>query len=158
MPLHASRRLFAPVLALATMVTAASTFAKAKSAEAAPAGETPFPIRIRMLVTTDWLAKHLHDANVVVLCIAENGDFCRRGHIPGARFIRLGEIAITRNGIPHELAELAALKKVFERAGVSNASRIILYGERYGQLAARAYFTLDYLGLGDHAALLDGGL
>ena len=42
--------------------------------------------------------------------------------------------------------------------GLRNDAKIILYGERSGLLAARAYFTLDYLGLADRAALLDGGI
>ena len=146
------------VAALLAALVVSSALATVEETEAPPAGETPFPIRIRMLVTTGWLAEHLHDPNLVVLCIAESRNFCRGGHIPGARFIPLEEIAVTRNGISHELPDASVLKKVFERAGVANTSRIILYSERYGQLAARAYFTLDYLGLGDHAALLDGGL
>ena len=35
---------------------------------------------------------------------------------------------------------------------------MVLTGDPGGVLAARAYFTLDYLGHGDRAALLDGGL
>jgi thiosulfate/3-mercaptopyruvate sulfurtransferase len=35
---------------------------------------------------------------------------------------------------------------------------VILYGQHQGLLAARAYFTLDYLGHGDRAALLDGSI
>ena len=42
--------------------------------------------------------------------------------------------------------------------GVSDDSRIILYGDASVLPATRAYFTLDYLGHGDQAALLDGGL
>jgi len=115
-------------------------------------------VRSEMVVSTAWLAKHLRDTDVVVLCIGESKDFYRSGHVPGARMVALDEIAVMRNGIPHELPDAQILKQAFERAGVSNASRVILYGERYGQLAARAYFTLDYLGLGNRAALLDGGL
>ena len=76
----------------------------------------------------------------------------------GSRIVQLTEIVTTRDGIPNELAEVSALQRVFERAGISNESRIILYGEHAGMLAARAYLTLDYLGLADRAALLDGGL
>jgi thiosulfate/3-mercaptopyruvate sulfurtransferase len=34
----------------------------------------------------------------------------------------------------------------------------VIYGENSVLLAARVYFTLDYLGHGDRAALLDGGI
>ncbi|HEX2206880.1 MAG TPA: rhodanese-like domain-containing protein, partial [Longimicrobium sp.] len=49
------------------------------------------------------------------------------------------------------------LERVFEELGVSDNSRVVLYGDGAGLLAARAFFTLDYLGKTD-AALLDGGL
>ena len=115
-------------------------------------------LKTEMLVSTDWLAAHLSDANVVVLCIASSEDFYSKGHIPGARQILLSDLVISRDGIPNELPETEKLKALFEKAGVSNDSRVILYGERYGLLAARTYFTLDYMGLGAHTALLDGGL
>jgi thiosulfate/3-mercaptopyruvate sulfurtransferase len=41
---------------------------------------------------------------------------------------------------------------------VGEQSRIVLIDDAGGVLAARAYFTLDYLGHGNQAALLDGGL
>lgn len=116
------------------------------------------PLRSSMIVTTDWLADHLRDPKVVVLHIARNRSAYDEGHIPGARFVLLSDIAITKNGVPNELPPVADLKKVFENAGVGDDSRVILYGELQGLLAARAYFTLDYLGHGDRAALLDGGI
>ena len=123
-------------------------------------GQTsPAPkLRPEMLVTTEWLAEHLQDPDLVVLCINSSPDFCSKGHIPGARQINLSEIAVTRDGIPNELPPLETLQRIFAAAGVSNHSRVVLYGERSNLLAARAYFTLDYLGVAGRAALLDGGL
>ena len=115
-------------------------------------------LRTEMLVSATWLATHLHDPDLVILCIVDDAGFYSSGHIPGSRMIRLSEIVTTRNGIPNELQPLSSLQAVFQNAGVSNDSRIILYGQRSGMLAARAYFTLDYLGIGDRAALLDGGI
>ena len=111
-----------------------------------------------MLVSTDWLSKHLTDANVVVLQVSANRNAYDAGHIPGARFVGLPDLVVTRNGVPNELPEVPALKKVFEAAGVSDNTRVILYGDASVLPATRAYFTLDYLGHGDHASLLDGGL
>ena len=111
-----------------------------------------------MLVTTEWLAAHLHDPDLVVLSVGSTPEFYSKGHIPGARQILLSEIAVTRDGIPNELPQEATLGEAFAKAGVSNSSHIVLYGERSNLLAARAYFTLDYLGIADHTALLDGGL
>ena len=115
-------------------------------------------LRPEMLVTTAWLAENLSEPDVIVLCINSTPEFYTKGHIPGARQIKLGDIAITRDGIPNELPSVEVLQRVFAAAGVSNSSRVVLYGERYNLLAARAYFSLDYLGVAARVALLDGGL
>lgn len=115
-------------------------------------------LRSDMLVTTAWLAQHLKDPNLVVLHVSRDRTAYDAGHIPGARFVALSDIVVTRDGILNELPPAAALKSVLERAGVSDDSRVILYGDTSVLPATRAYFTLDYLGHGDSAALLDGGL
>lgn len=123
----------------------------------APSSDQP-KLRKEMLLTTEWLAAHLHDPDLIVLSVGATPEFYSKGHIPGARQILLSEIAVTRDGIPNELPPLEKLQAIFAAAGVSNNSRIVLYGERYNLLAARAYFTLDYLGVAEHASLLDGGI
>jgi thiosulfate/3-mercaptopyruvate sulfurtransferase len=115
-------------------------------------------VRSEMLVSTDWLSGRLNDSKVVVLHVARERAHYDKGHVPGARFVAWGEITATRDGVPNELAPVADLQKLFERLGVGDEARIILYGDNSGLSAARAYFTLDYLGHGDRAALLDGGL
>lgn len=114
--------------------------------------------RSDMLVSTDWLAQHLNDSKLVLLHVSANRTAYDAGHIPGARFVALGDLAVTRDGIPNELPSAADLVKVLTGVGVSDDSRVILYGDTSVLPATRAYFTLDYLGHGDQAALLDGGL
>ena len=121
-------------------------------AAAAPA------VRSDMLVSTGWLAEHLKDPKIVILHVSRDRMAYDMGHIPGARFVALSEIAVTREGILNELPPAAALKSLFERTGVSDDSRVILYGDTSVLPATRAYFTLDYLGHGNSTSLLDGGL
>jgi thiosulfate/3-mercaptopyruvate sulfurtransferase len=115
-------------------------------------------VRSEMLVSTEWLASRLNDPKVVVLHVARERAQYDNGHVPGARFVAWGEITATRESVPNELAPVGDLQKLFERLGVGDEARIILYGDNAGLSAARAYFTLDYLGHGHRAALLDGGL
>ena len=115
-------------------------------------------VRSDMIVSTAWLAAHLNDPKVVILHVARERTHYDAGHLPGARFIGWSEITATRDGVPNELAPVAELQKLFERLGVGNSARIVIYGDSSGLSAARAYFTLDYLGHGGRAALLDGGL
>lgn len=115
-------------------------------------------VRQQMLVSTQWLAQHLADKDLVLLCVANSAGYYPEGHIPGARLINLSDIVVKRGDVPNELPPVEQLVKVFRAAGVTPHSRIVIYGDDYNLLAARAYYTLDYLGLAEHAALLDGGL
>ena len=115
-------------------------------------------VRSEMLVSTDWLAKRLNDRDVFVIHVAAERKHFDDGHIPGARFLSSKEILTTRNGVANELPAVADLQKVFEQLGVGDTGRIVIYGENSVLLAARVYFTLDYLGHGDRASLLDGGI
>lgn len=145
-------------MACKCIVPAVLALASAALLPAQTADSSAPRLRSRMLVTTAWLARHLHDPDLIILCVSAAPEFYDKGHIPGARKILLDEIAVTRDEIPNELPSPEKLRQVFAAAGVSNSSRVVLYGERLNLLAARAYFTLDYLGVAEHAALLDGGL
>src|SRR5581483_1347571 len=112
--------------------------------------KTP-PVRPEMIVSTVWLAAHLNDPKVVILHVARTRTHYDEGHIPGARFVGWGEITTTRDGVPNELASVADLQELFARLGVGDDARIVLYGDNSGLSAARAYFTLDYLGHGGRA-------
>jgi thiosulfate/3-mercaptopyruvate sulfurtransferase len=114
--------------------------------------------RTEMLVSADWLSQHLNDSKVVILHVSANRSAYDAGHIPGARFVPLSDLVVTRNGVPNELPPDAALQKVLEAAGVSDDTRVVVYGDTSVLPATRAYFSLDYLGHGGHASLLDGGL
>ena len=114
-------------------------------------------LRSEMLVSTSWLEQHLADPGLVVLYVGRDRSRFDAGHIPGSVFVRLDELVEQRKNSLNELPPVSDLQAVFESLGVSDNSRIVLTGDGQGVLAARAYFTLDYLGHGDQAALLDGG-
>jgi thiosulfate/3-mercaptopyruvate sulfurtransferase len=141
------------VLILGTLLLLSSLAAAA----AAEPGRAP-TVRSEMLVTTDWLAQHLEDPKVVILHIADDPAHYDAGHIPGARFVAWKELATTRDDIPNNLPPVSDLQKLFERLGVGEEARLVLYGDKSGVAAARGFFTLDYLGHGRRTALLDGGL
>lgn len=111
-----------------------------------------------LLVSSAWLAEHLGDAGITILHVGQDSSSYRAGHIPGARLLLLSSILIQPAGLPNELPPLEDLIRAFESAGVRNDSRVVLYGDLGGLAAARAFFTLDYRGLGEQAAMLDGGL
>jgi thiosulfate/3-mercaptopyruvate sulfurtransferase len=110
-----------------------------------------------LLVTTAQLARRLNDSRTVVVHVGRDRATYDAGHIPGARFLPLSSLVTEVNGVPNELPPPAQLEAAFEGVGVGDGSRVVLYGDLAGLAAARAFFTLDYLGKTD-GALLDGGL
>ncbi|MFN8012596.1 MAG: rhodanese-like domain-containing protein [Holophagaceae bacterium] len=116
------------------------------------------PVRGGMLVSTAWLAAHAKDPDLVVLHVADTFADYRRGHIPGARFLATAKFIENGGKLGSELPPVEGLAKAFGELGVSAKSRVVLYTTAWPPTAARAWFTLDVLGLGDRAALLDGGV
>lgn len=108
-----------------------------------------------MIVSAQWLADHLKDPDVVVLHVAEERSEYDAGHIPGARLLLLEDFI---EGRDVELPTPEKLKDTFEKLGVSNNSHVVVYTTTWYPSAGRAYYTLDYLGHGEHTSLLDGGL
>jgi thiosulfate/3-mercaptopyruvate sulfurtransferase len=113
--------------------------------------------RSGLLISAADLAAALKNPDVVVLHVVDRESTYTDGHIPGARFVRYADFAVEGDrGLGSELPSADQLKRVFEAAGVSETSRVVIYGNNT-VAAARAFFTLDAAG---HArvALLDGGL
>jgi thiosulfate/3-mercaptopyruvate sulfurtransferase len=111
--------------------------------------------RPEMVVTAQWLADHLKDPKVVVLHVADKRSDYVRGHIPGAKLL-LSDDFIT--GDDAELPPVDKLKDVFEKLGISDDTRLVIYTTAWYPTAGRAYYTLDYLGHGEKTSLLDGGI
>ena len=112
-----------------------------------------------LIVSTEWLAAHLNDDALVLLQVGDKDEYLA-GHIPGAQFVTLADISTPRgSGLTLELPPAAQLETVFEKLGVTDKSRIVVYfGKDWVSPTTRVFFTLDYLGLGDRASILDGGL
>ncbi len=145
----------AALVMLAFVASAAIVYAQGSAPVAAANSDG---VRSEMLVSTKWLADHLKDPNVVLLHLADNISDYKRGHIPGARYLSMKKITTDNGPISVELPSVDQLQKTFSELGVGDNTRVVIYATNWFPNAARAYFTLDYLGHGDKAALLDGGI
>ncbi|MFL5382116.1 MAG: sulfurtransferase [Longimicrobiaceae bacterium] len=114
------------------------------------------PVNADLLVSVAQLQRRLNDPATVILHVGRDRASYDAGHIPGARFLALSSIVTERDGVPNELPSAEALDQAFEGVGVSDNSRVVVYGDLGGLAAARAFFTLDYLG--HTPAVLNGGL
>ena len=116
------------------------------------------------LVSTDWLAAHWGDEDLVVLDATRHlpgverdprSDF-EKAHIPGARFLDLATLTDTASPVPGALPRREQLADRLGALGVDTDSRVVLYDDSAIRSAARAWFMLRLFGH-DRAAILDGG-
>ena len=108
-----------------------------------------------LLLSPAALATALKDPATVVIAIGSNDDDFVAGHIPGARFVRYGDIAVDANGLSSELPPVDQLRKVLTAAGIGDTSKVVIYGAPMP--ASRMFFTLDYIGH-PNVKILNGGL
>jgi thiosulfate/3-mercaptopyruvate sulfurtransferase len=107
-----------------------------------------------VLVTTDWLAEHLDDDNLVVAEVDENPDLYDEGHIPGA--IKLHWREDLQDPVERDLIDRATFERLMSERGISNDTALVLYGDKNNWFAAYAYWYLKIYGHGD-MRILDGG-
>ncbi|REJ77518.1 MAG: sulfurtransferase [Acidobacteria bacterium] len=111
-------------------------------------------------VTAEWLAEHIGHQKLVLIHIGQKQEY-DEGHIPGAVYMSNRDVSTTPEESPLslQLPTDTKLKEVFEKAGVSNNSRIVLYwGKDWVSPTTRIYFTLDAMGLKNNVSILDGGM
>ena len=141
-------------------VAAAAGVAGASSAVSARTTPAQSP-RDALVVSTAWLADHLRDPNLVILQLSDRGDY-DAGHIPGARYLGLADVAVTdrtsETGLTLQMPAPEDLRARLQKIGISDDSRIVVsYGRDRLSGATRVLLTLEHAGLGDRASLLDGG-
>src|SRR3712207_3830328 len=107
-----------------------------------------------VLVSTEWLAEHLGDDNLVVAEVDENPDLYDEGHIPGA--IKLHWREDLQDPVERDLIDKDSFEALMGRSGISNDTTLVLYGDRNNWFAAYAYWYLKIYGHED-VRILDGG-
>jgi thiosulfate/3-mercaptopyruvate sulfurtransferase len=107
-----------------------------------------------VLVTTDWLAEHLNDSNLVVAEVDENPDLYDEGHIPGA--LKLHWRDDLQDPVERDLVEKEEFERLMGSRGIGNDTTLVLYGDKNNWFAAYAYWYLKIYGHGD-VRILDGG-
>jgi thiosulfate/3-mercaptopyruvate sulfurtransferase len=107
-----------------------------------------------VLVTSDWLAEHLKDGDVVVAEVDENPDLYDEGHIPGA--VKLHWRDDLQDPVERDIVDRETFERVLAERGIENGTTVVLYGDKNNWFAAYAYWYLKTYGHAD-ARILDGG-
>lgn len=119
----------------------------------------------RWLVSTDWLARHLGDPNVIVLDSSYYLANAKRdpdaeflaGHIPGAQRFDVDAISDHSNPLPHMLPSPEQFASQVGALGVGDGITVVLYDGLGLYGAARAWWTFRTFGL-ESVRVLDGGM
>ncbi|KKC32158.1 3-mercaptopyruvate sulfurtransferase [Devosia psychrophila] len=120
--------------------------------------ESPF-------VTTEWLAAHLSDPNVVVLDGSWHMPNAARnaqaeyldGHIPGAVFFDIDGVADNTSELPHMLPAPSDFARMVGALGISDGMTIVVYDELGLFSAPRVWWTFKAMGAADVRILSGGG-
>jgi thiosulfate/3-mercaptopyruvate sulfurtransferase len=122
-----------------------------------------------LLIDVDSLSKHLNDRNLVILEVGDKSAYDAK-HVPGAHYVSLQDLstgADSSGPMSHKPGELMlellpadVLRAKLSSFGISDDSHIVVYSDsdRLFPFATRVIFTLQYVGLGDHTSLLNGGM
>ena len=147
MRMHVHAKIFAVVAGLLPPGAAAAR------AQCGPPDEGVPAVRESLLVSTAWLAAHLRDPDLVIVSVEHmSGMHAAQEQVPGARTVDVMTFTVGS----FDLAPVPVLDSLIEALGISNTSRVVLYGDPW--VTGFIYVALDYLGHGDRTALLDGGL
>jgi thiosulfate/3-mercaptopyruvate sulfurtransferase len=117
------------------------------------------------LVSTEWLAQHLTEPDLVVVdsswhmpASGRSGrDEFLAAHIPGATFLDIDDVADRSKPPPHMLPGAAEFGAAMERLGIGRDDRIVVYDNSPIHSASRGWFTLRHFGA-RNVAVLDGGM
>lgn len=119
---------------------------------------------MELLVTTDWLAKEMgaSDLRIVDATLFSSGDGdpaaqYQAGHIPGALFMDLAELADANSEFPNMLPAPEKFASRMQSLGLGDGSRIVVYDDSPIKSATRAWWMLTLFGAHD-VAILDGGI
>jgi thiosulfate/3-mercaptopyruvate sulfurtransferase len=115
-------------------------------------------------VTTDWLAAHVHDPDVVPVDASWYLPTANRdphaeylaSHIPGAVFFGLDEIADRTTDLPHMLPLPEQFGAQVGALGIADSDTIVIYDEAGLFSAPRVWWTFRLMGARD-VRMLEGG-
>jgi thiosulfate/3-mercaptopyruvate sulfurtransferase len=107
-----------------------------------------------MLVSTDWLAEHLDDPQVVVVESDEDVLLYDTGHIPGA--VKVDWHMDLNDPVTRDYLEGPAFADLMARHGITRDHTVVFYGDNFNWWAAYALWVFTLFGHPD-VRLLDGG-
>ena len=118
-----------------------------------------------ILVTTDWLARHIDNPGLRILDGSWHLPTDPRDaraeyeaqHIPGAQFFDIDAISDTSSPLPHMVPDADQFAAQVAALGISAENSVVVYDHSGLWSAARVWWLLRAMGI-PRVAVLDGGL
>jgi thiosulfate/3-mercaptopyruvate sulfurtransferase len=106
------------------------------------------------LVTTDWLAAHLDDPDVVIVESDEDVLLYDTGHIPGA--VKVDWHTELNDSVTRDYLDGEGFARLMSEKGIGRDSTVVFYGDNFNWWAAYALWVFSLFGHPD-VRLLNGG-
>ena len=110
--------------------------------------------RPEYLVTTQWLADHLDDPDLVVVESDEDVLLYETGHIPGS--VKVDWHTDLNDSVVRDYVDGERFAELMGEKGISRDSTVVFYGDNFNWWAAYALWVFTLFGHED-VRLLDGG-
>ena len=107
-----------------------------------------------VLVSTEWVAAHLNDANIRLLESNEDVLLYDTGHIPGAQKIDWQDDL--NDAVVRDYLGQQQFQALMEKLGISNDTTIVFYGDKSNWWSTYAFWVFQLFGH-TNAKVMDGG-
>ncbi len=91
------------------------------------------------LVTTDWLAEHLHDPGLVVVESDEDVLLYDTGHLPGA--VKVDWHTELNDDVTRDYLSADAFAELCAAKGIGRGDTVVFYGDNFNWWAAYALWS-----------------
>jgi len=89
------------------------------------------------LVSTEWVAEHLTDPTVRIIESNEDSLLYPSGHIPGA--VQIDWTLDLNDQVRRDYIDRAGFERLMSRAGISNDTTVVFYGDKSNWWATYAF-------------------
>jgi thiosulfate/3-mercaptopyruvate sulfurtransferase len=107
-----------------------------------------------VLVSTDWVAAHLDDPSIRIVESNEDPLLYPSGHIRGA--VQVDWTTDLNDALRRDYIDKAAFESLMSRAGISNDTTVVFYGDKNNWWATYAFWVFQLFGH-TKAKVMDGG-
>jgi len=107
-----------------------------------------------VLVSTEWVAAHLHDPNIRIAEVDVDTTAYETGHIPGA--VGWNWTTQLNDPVRRDIASKEQFEELMASSGIDKHTTVVLYGDNNNWFAAYAFWLLKIYGHED-VRLMNGG-